>query len=120
MTVEEFEMKLEAMYGITNVDIEIEYTISGWREANNTMKAFYSIDVIFGVLLFLFSIPIIFVNELKYRRLCNAWYLYKLELHNSEKGETKPENHNKLIFTKGDLTIEKQGGVTHCAKDDTL
>ena len=121
MNVAEFEQKLEAMYGIESIDVEIKHTIDGWYDSNNTMKTLYTCCLTFGTFLFVFSIPVIVANELKYRRLHNANYLIETELEVID-GEcrTKPENHNKLIFAKGSLKIRKEGGITHCAKDDTL
>jgi hypothetical protein len=119
MTVLEFELKLEAIYGV-EVDIDVQHTISGFKDANSTLTAIYIISISFGSILFPFAVIIIALNELKYRRLHYISYLTKTEFEVLQRGKTNPKNHNKLIFTKGYLTIEKEGGIYKSAKDDQL
>ena len=110
MTVAEFEAILEAIYGV-EVDIELEYQIEGWAESNNTLRAFYICCLVFGILMFIFSVIIIFLNELKFKRLHNVWWLFNHELITCEGGKTEESNHNKLIFAQGGLSIVKKGGL---------
>ena len=80
----------------------------------------YIICIAFGGILFPFAVIIISLNELKYRRLHYIKYLTMTEFEVLQRGRTNPKNHNKLVFTKGFLTIEKQGGIYKSAKDDQL
>ena len=79
MTVAEFEAVIEAIYGV-EVDVELAYQIDGWSDANSTMKAIYVACVTSGAVLLALSVIIIYLNELKNRRLHNVWRLLKLNL----------------------------------------
>jgi len=76
MTVAQFEAKLEVMYGISDIDVKIEDSIDGWATSNWTLGVAYIFSMTFGFATFWMMIVIIYMNELKYRKIYNVWYLF--------------------------------------------